>query len=152
MGARPREGAIPGRAAGTQLTRLLLDTTFLVDADRSGADLDIDIADDDDVAIAAITVAELQVGALLSAPRHRQRRRAFVRSVLESIPILEYDLGVAMAHAELLVYVRRQGSPRGAHDLIIAATAKAAGRTVVTADASAFADLLGVTIRPHRSE
>ena len=34
--------------------------------------------------------------------------------------------------------MRRAGRPRGAHDLIIAATAAAAGRTVVSADRRAF--------------
>src|SRR5439155_27154002 len=48
-----------------------------------------------------------------------------------SVPVLDYDLEVAAAHAELLAEVRRQGRPRGAHDLVIAATARASGRTVV---------------------
>jgi tRNA(fMet)-specific endonuclease VapC len=44
---------------------------------------------------------------------------------------------VAAVHAKLLVATRRQGRRRGAQDLIIAATAKATGREVVSADASA---------------
>ena len=54
------------------------------------------------------------------------------------------------AHAELLVEVRAQGRPRRAHDLIIAATAKAFGRTVVTADTSAVRDLVGAGVQAHR--
>ncbi len=46
--------------------------------------------------------------------------------------------------------VRRSGRPRGAHDLIVAATARATARTVITADAAAFAGLAGVEARPHR--
>jgi tRNA(fMet)-specific endonuclease VapC len=46
--------------------------------------------------------------------------------------------------------VRRAGRPRGAHDLIIAATAAAAGRTVVTADRRAFDGLPGVAAIDHR--
>jgi len=53
-------------------------------------------------------------------------------------------------HAELLVHVRHQGRPRVAHDLIIAATARAASRTVLSADHTAFADLLGVNVQTHR--
>ena len=64
--------------------------------------------------------------------------------------MLDYDIGVAETHAELLVAVRARGQPRGAHDLIIAATAKAHDRAVVTADARAFHDLPGVDVRPHR--
>ena len=102
------------------------------------------------MAIAAITVAELRVGVELSEGRNRTRRRAFVDDIVATVPVLSYDLDVATAHAGLLVAVRRQGVPRGAHDLIIAATAKASNRTVVTADTTAFLDLPDVSVRGHR--
>lgn len=131
------------------MTRLLLDTTFLIDAERTPAVLDELIEDDDDAAIAAITVAELQVGVLLADDRHRQARQSFLDQVLASVPILDYDVEVAAAHAQLLVHVRELGEPRGAHDLIIAATARSSGRTVVTADQAAFDSLPGVDLRFH---
>jgi tRNA(fMet)-specific endonuclease VapC len=133
------------------VTLVLLDTTFLVDAERSDSALEAVVADDDDVAIAAITVAELLVGVQMAdTKRRRTTREAFVLDVLESVPVLTYDEQIARSHAELLVAVRRAGRPRGAHDLIIAATARATGRAVVTADASAFSDLPGVAVRnPH---
>lgn len=131
------------------MSRLLFDTTFLIDAERSGDDLDELIDDDDDVAIAAITIAELRVGALLAKPKRKTQRTAYVEDIISTIPVLDYDLDVAEAHALLLVEVRVQGKPRGAHDLIIAATAKAFERTVVTADTSGFRDLPGVDVRPH---
>lgn len=108
------------------------------------------IADDDDVAIAAITVAELRVGALLGTRRKAAKRAAFVEDVLAAIPVIAYDIAVAEAHARLLVAVRRQGVPRGAHDLLIAATATASRRAVVTADAVAFANLPDLEVRHHR--
>ncbi len=133
------------------MSRLLLDTTFLVDADHAKVSLDDLIADDDEVAIAAITVAELLVGVLLADTAHRVDRQQFVDDVRVSIPIVEYDTTIAAAHAELLVAVRRQGRPRGARDLIIAATATATQREVVTADSSAYEELPDVTVRSHRS-
>ncbi len=99
------------------------------------------------MAIAAITAAELLVGVELSHGKGRQRRVVFVEDVLRSIPIEPYDLEVARAHATLLAYTRRSGRPRGAHDLLIAATAVTHGRTVVSADASGFADLPGLALR-----
>jgi tRNA(fMet)-specific endonuclease VapC len=131
------------------VTRLLLDTTILIDAERAGAGLDRLIADDDDAVIAAITVAELQVGVMLADERHRAARSAYVESVLAAIPALAYDSDVAVEHARLLVATRQAGRARGAHDLIIAATAKATGRIVVTSDSSAFSDLPGVEVRAH---
>lgn len=132
------------------MSRVLLDTTFLVDAERGGDHLDSLVDDDDDVAVAAITIAELRVGVERSAGRVRQDRASFVDEVVGSLEVVEYGLEVAVSHAELLVAVRRQGRPRGAHDLVIAATAKAKNRTVVTADNRAFDGLPGVAVRPHR--
>jgi tRNA(fMet)-specific endonuclease VapC len=131
---------------------LLLDTTFLIDAERGTADLDALISDDDDVAIAAITLAELTVGVQLASVRQRPRRQSYVDEIAASIPLLPYDETVALRHASLLVAVRRAGQPRGAHDLIIAATAAASGRTVVSADRRAFDGLPGVNALDHRSE
>jgi tRNA(fMet)-specific endonuclease VapC len=62
------------------------------------------------------------------------------------ISVENYDLDVAEAHAELLVAARRMGTPRGGHDLIIAATARARDRSVVTLDRRGFADLPGVDV------
>jgi len=116
----------------------------LIDAETLNADLDDVIGDEDDVAIAAITVAELQVGVALSKGTTRHSRQELLDEIVTSVPIVDYDLDVAKVHAELLVAVRRQGRPRGAHDLIIGATALSSGRFLVTADRSAFVDLPGI--------
>ena len=99
---------------------------------------------------AAVTVAELLVGVRLASGKRRDARRIYVEEILESLPIIAYDRHVAVEHAELLATVRKQGRPRGAHDLLIAATARAANRTIVTADHEAFTDLPGVATVIHR--
>ena len=132
------------------MTALLLDTTFLVDIERDDHDLDAWIDDDDDVAMAAVTVAELQVGVELASHQHRERRANFVQAIIEVVPVLPYGIDTALVHAGLLADTRRTGRPRGAHDLIIAATAKSAGRAVVSADPSGFEDLPGVDLHRHR--
>lgn len=129
------------------MARLILDTTVLVTAERSRRHLDDIVADDDDIVIAAITAAELLLGVHMADDAHRVARTAFVDEILATIPIEDYDLAVARAHAELLAHVHQIGRPRGAHDLVIAATAKATRRTVVSADAQAFTDLPGITHR-----
>jgi tRNA(fMet)-specific endonuclease VapC len=132
------------------MSLLLLDTTFLVEAERSAQILEAVIGDDDDVAIAAITVAELLVEVKLASAKWHDRRRDYVEDILTSIPVIAYDSTVAVEHAELLTAVRAAGRPRGAHDLIIAATARATGRTVVSADTLAFSDLPAVEVKTHR--
>lgn len=129
------------------MARLILDTTVLVAAERSGDALDELIADTDDVAIAAVTAAELLVGVELADDERRPRRERFVEALLDTVPVEDYDLHVARAHAGLLAHTRRVGRSRGAHDLLIAATASARDRTVVTADRPGFEGLPGVTVR-----
>jgi tRNA(fMet)-specific endonuclease VapC len=118
----------------------------LVDAERGGDSLDEVIDDGDDIAVAAITVAELKVGVQLARGRRRDKRERFVAAVLGAVSTEPYDLEVAEVHAVLLAHVRRVGTPRGAHDLIIAATARAQERQVVSLDRSGFAELPGVSL------
>jgi tRNA(fMet)-specific endonuclease VapC len=126
--------------------QVIVDASVLVVAERGGEAGSL-LRPDDDVAIAAVTAAELLVGVELADTRRRKRRSAFVEAVLSLVPIQDYDLDVARAHAVLLAHARRAGRSRGAHDLIIAATAVARGRTVVTVDPSGFEDLPGVRVR-----
>lgn len=118
----------------------------MVDAERGGDSLADVIDDGDDVAVAAITVAELKVGVQLAKGGRRDTRERFVAAVLDAVSVEPYELDVAEAHAALLAHVRRTGTPRGAHDLIIAATARARERQVVTADQAGFVELPGVSI------
>jgi tRNA(fMet)-specific endonuclease VapC len=131
------------------VARLILDTSFLVTAERSGTPLAAQLADEDDLVIAAITATELLLGVKLADARHKAARETYVSEVFELIPIEDYDLAVARVHASLLEWTRRAGAPRGAHDLMIAATAVATGRTVVTSDIRGFDGLPGVTVQAH---
>jgi tRNA(fMet)-specific endonuclease VapC len=124
---------------------LILDTGVLIASERGRAKLADLISEDDDAAIAAVTVAELRTGVVLASDRHRGARAAFVQNVLAVLPVEPYDLAAALVHAELLGFVQRSGATRGAHDLMVASTALATGRTVVTTDRGArFHDLPGV--------
>ena len=97
--------------------------------------------------MAAVTVAELLVGVELADRQRRRARERYVARILATIPSEPYDSDVARAHARLLAHTRRSGRSRGAHDLIIAATALARGRTILTADAPGFGDLPGVVVK-----
>lgn len=125
--------------------RLIIDTGVLIASERGRAGLMDVIAEDDDLVIAAITVAELRTGIELATERHRGARAEFLVNVLETLPVEPYDLAAAEAHGRLLAHVHRTGTKRGAHDLMIAATAVATKRTVLTTDRGAnFNDLPGV--------
>jgi tRNA(fMet)-specific endonuclease VapC len=124
--------------------QLILDTNALIGYERAA--FDITTLDDDDLAIAAITVAEFRVGIELARTTTQAAERARVLAViLDVVTVLDYTERTAKEHARLLAHVRQSDSPRGAHDLIIAAHATEHSRTVVSLDAGArFADLPGV--------
>lgn len=125
--------------------RLILDTGVLIAAERARSDW-VDVLDaDDDVAIAAVTVAELRTGVELASGKRGKVREDLLEQVLATVPVEEYDVAVAQIHGRLLAVVHREGKQRGAHDLIIAATAVATRRAILTIDRSArFGDLPGV--------
>lgn len=129
------------------MERLILDTGALIALERGDINADLLGGDDADVAISSITAAELLVGVELADDQRRERRSALVEGVFTRVEIVAFDLAVARHHAALLAYVRQAGTPRGAHDLQIAATARVTGRTVVTTDADAFGGLPGVNHR-----
>ena len=66
-------------------------------------------------------------------------------AIVSSVDILPYTEVTAAHHARLISHVRGIGTPRGAHDLIIAAHASETGRIVLSRDSEArFGDLPGV--------
>jgi tRNA(fMet)-specific endonuclease VapC len=129
------------------VARLILDTTVLVTSERRRTSIGELIDEEDDVAIAAVTAAELMAGVELTDRRRVRRREAFVARILEALPVEPYDRRVAHAHASLLAHVRRTGAPRGAHELIIAATAVASDRVIVTRDTRPLEGLPHVRVR-----
>lgn len=121
--------------------RLILDTGVLIASERDRSVLSKIITEDDDLVIAAITVAELRTGIELAGPAQRARSDFLIR-VLETLPVEPYDVTTAEAHGRLLAHVHRSGKQRGAHDLIIAATALTSRRTILTHDRNAHFDEL----------
>ncbi len=126
--------------------QLIIDTNTLIAYERGS--FDTTMLDDDDLAVAAITVAEFRVGIELAAIAEQAAARARVLAViLDVLPVLDYTERTAVEHARLLAHTRRSGTPRGAHDLIIAAHAAEHARIVISLDAKAkFSDLPGVAV------
>lgn len=127
--------------------RLILDTSVLIALERGNVTIEEIIGPDDEVSIAAVTIAEMVNGIDGGASSKQATRKRDFEQLLEAVTVQVYDETVARAHAELLIHSRRAGRPRGAHDLIIAATARTAGATVVTYDRTGFDDLPGVAVK-----
>lgn len=128
--------------------RLILDTNVLIAYERGTVDRGA--LDDDELAMAAITIAEYRVGIELAdtVERAANRARALV-AITSAIDVLDYTETTAAHHARLIAHVRRSGMPRGAHDLIIAAHAAETDRVIVSrVSAARFGDLPGVVAVP----
>ena len=120
--------------------RLILDTIVVIGYERGT--IDRSALDNDELALASISVAEYRVGIELADSADRARALAVITSAID---VLDYTPVTATHHGRLLAHARRTGRPRGAHDLIIAAHAAETGRTIMSHDARArFGDLPGV--------
>lgn len=125
--------------------RLILDTNVLIGYERGT--IDRAALDEDELAIAALSVAEYRVCIeLADTPTRAADRTRALAAITTAVDVLDYTEATAVRHAQLIAHTRRTGTPRGAHDLIVAAHAFETGRTVLSDDAKArFADLPGVT-------
>lgn len=124
--------------------RLILDTNVLIDYERGV--IDQGSLDDDELAIAALTVAEYRTGIELAATADQSAERSRALAIiLEFVEVLDYTDSTAAQHARLIAHTRRTGRPRSAHDLVLASHAAQTGRVVVSRDSRArFGDLPGV--------
>ena len=128
--------------------RLILDTNVLIAYERGT--IDRLALDDDELAIAAVSVAEYRVGIEMAVTAERAAERApsgpALAAITSAVEVLDYTQATATHHGRLLGHVRRSGAPRGAHDLIIAAHAAETRRMIVSRDAKArFGELPGVS-------
>lgn len=126
----------------------LLDSSVLIRLERSGSTLAL--ADDEEVAIAAITASELLHGVHRADPQRRAQREAFVEHVLRVLPVFPFSLESARVHARLWADMAAAGVLIGPHDLILAATALALGWSVATYNADEFARVPGLVVHAGR--
>jgi predicted nucleic acid-binding protein len=124
--------------------RLILDTNVLIAYERGT--IDRTTLDEDELAVASISIAEYRVGIeLADTPERAAGRARALAAIMSVIDVLDYTETTAAHHGRLLAHVRKSGTARGAHDLIIAAHAAETGRTVMTRDAKVrFGDLPGI--------
>lgn len=128
---------------------ILIDTSVLIGMERRDMrPEDIEqFAPSQAAAIASITASELLVGVHRSTPEGRKLRRSvFVERVLDTIPLLPFDLHVARVHSRLAADLYATGQPIGDHDFIIAATAIANGYDLLTDNLREFNRVPGLNV------
>jgi predicted nucleic acid-binding protein len=121
----------------------LLDTSVVIDWDAP----DVVTALPDEVAICAITLAELTAGPhLTSSGAERARRQARLQQVEATFEAVPFDAAAARSYGQIVAAVAGRGRShrRRVADLLIAATAHAHGLPLYTRNPDDFDGLRGL--------
>lgn len=123
----------------------LVDTSVVIDLDR------LDAAElPDELAVAVITMAELAAGPhATDDPIERSRRQDRLQQAERAFTPLPFDVDAARAYGRVyasVVAAGRKVRGRRAVDLLIAATALAAGLPLYTCNPDDFAHLDGLEV------
>jgi tRNA(fMet)-specific endonuclease VapC len=120
---------------------IILDTDVTIRGERKTFDLNRWLASegDEEIQIAAITIAELWHGVERASGAYRIERQDYIRKMLSLVKILPYTEATAIEHARIWASLESSGKMIGAHDLIVAATALERGSAVATFNKRHFA-------------
>lgn len=96
------------------------------------------------IAIPAVVAYELRLGlALAEAGR---RRTEALETFLADLPLLPFDDACSRQAAAIRAHLQKKGTPIGPMDVLIAATAKAHGLTLVTHNTGEFKRVPGLMV------
>ena len=90
-----------------------------------------------ELAISSITIMEIDYGLLLN-PNKAKKIRPIIDELLKPITIVNFGDLEAESAAEIRVFLKKNGSPIGAYDVLIGATALASNLILVTANTKEF--------------
>lgn len=128
---------------------VVLDTTVLIAAERGRLDLGalLATAGDEPVVLPAVVASELLHGVERAQPPEvKEQRHLFVEWVLATVPLAPFGLEEARDHARLWAHLAAKGQLIGPHDLLIAATALAAGFRLATLNRKEFRRVPGLVL------
>jgi predicted nucleic acid-binding protein len=127
---------------------IILDTDVIARGERGTFDLEEWLASrpNDEIEIAAITVAELWHGVERATRAYRAVREAYLRAVLETFPIIPYTEQTAYERARIWAELRAAGKMIDFYDLIVGATALERGSQVATFNKRHFAQIKGLGV------
>lgn len=97
-----------------------------------------------EVALSAITLAELRFG--IAASQRRDVNLAKLELFLAAFEIAPFDASAATAYGSLRAHLKALGTPIGPLDTLIAAHALALGATVATHNVREFGRVPGLTV------
>ena len=128
------------------MTRYLLDTNIISGLMRNpqGAVAKrIAKVGEDSICTSIIVAAELRYGCAKSGSK---KLLAAVEELLSEIEVLPFDVPSDAEYGGIRAGLEAAGKPIGGNDLLIAAHARAAGATIVTANADEFKRIRGLKV------
>jgi tRNA(fMet)-specific endonuclease VapC len=129
---------------------LMVDTNVFVKFEKSGSPIDFSSWDSGEkVFISVVVVSELLMGVhRANTDERRQRRSAFVEAIISGVGVLDFNVAAARVHSEIHAELAKKGQMIGAHDLIIAATARCHGLSLLTDNVDEFSRVPGLHVIP----
>ena len=104
------------------------------------------------IAISAITQMELYYGVQLQSGTRKNYLEAFITDVIKSVYVIPFDSKIALKTASLRADLKSNGTPIGAYDLLIGATAITYGLTLVTSNLKEFERIKSISIENWRDK
>jgi tRNA(fMet)-specific endonuclease VapC len=129
----------------------LIDADVVIQAERKAVDLIawLRAHPDEEVKLAAITVAELRRSVERATGVHRAKRQRLLERTLQVFDVAPYSEKAAIEHARLWAHLESTNERMSPHDMILAATALDCGAAIVTFNPQRFAAVPGLTaMRP----
>lgn len=132
---------------------MMVDTNVFICFEKSGKAIDWSPWESSErVYVSVVTVSELLIGVhRANTEERRQRRTAFVEAVISGVGVLDFTINPARIHAEIYAELAKKGQPIGAHDLIIAATARYHDLSILTDNVDEFSRVPGLRVIPFVS-
>lgn len=129
---------------------LMVDTNVFICFEKSGKPIDFSAWEGSErVFISVVIASELLMGVhRANTEERRQRRSTFVEAVIGGVGILDFAIPVARVHAEIHAELAKKGQVIGAHDMIIAATARCHDLALLTDNVQEFSRVPGLRVIP----
>ena len=129
---------------------LMVDTNVFIAFEKSGSAIDFSSWETSQkVYVSVVVVSELLMGVhRANTEERRLRRSSFVEAIISGVGVLDFTVAAARVHAQIHAELAAKGQLIGAHDLIIAATARHHDLSILTDNVDEFSRVPGLRVIP----
>ena len=131
--------------------KYLLDTCVISDFVKGDANVHARLKAErpSDLVISSVTLMEIEYGLALN-PSRAKKLAPIIQSLLQVIAVISYEDKEAAATAKIRAELKKQGTPIGPYDVIIAGTAQANQLIMVTSNTGEFERVSGIDLEDWR--